>query len=107
MYDPALNTTIAERVDFSNPAITSYQVNDAAKFSPGPAFQLFLADPDDASIVYCESTVFSIQELELPTTSSSSARLSESASSTVAQTRSATVSNRPTAQTTAPKIRLI
>ncbi|KAK4055638.1 hypothetical protein OIV83_000184 [Microbotryomycetes sp. JL201] len=78
IYSPALNTTIAQNVDFSNPAETVFVVTDAAKFLPGPAYQLFLADPDNANVVYCESTLFSIEPIgvvspsSVPTSSSSS-----------------------------------
>ncbi|KAM0788832.1 hypothetical protein ACM66B_002918 [Microbotryomycetes sp. NB124-2] len=113
MYSPALNTTIAQNVDFSNPSLTSFTVSDAPKFVPGPAYQLFLADPNDANTVYCESTVFSIEPIGTVPALSSSASLSSSqtsssfaASSTFKSSKANGSTSRPTATGTAAGPRL-
>ncbi|GAA6060276.1 hypothetical protein JCM10212_003976 [Sporobolomyces blumeae] len=60
MYDPPLNLTLARHVDMV--AKSQVEVQDVVDFLAGPGYQLFMADPDDASIVYCESPVFDIED---------------------------------------------
>lgn len=80
MYDPPLNLTLARHVDFV--AKSNVEVQDVIDFLPGTGCeyssysvhseladrahcvidQLFLADPENATIVYCESPVFDIED---------------------------------------------
>ncbi|GAA5832100.1 hypothetical protein JCM3766R1_003720 [Sporobolomyces carnicolor] len=60
MYDPPLNLTLARHVDFV--AKTQVEVQDVIDFLPGTGYQLFLADPENATMVYCESPVFDIDD---------------------------------------------
>ncbi|GAA5964320.1 hypothetical protein JCM3765_006458 [Sporobolomyces pararoseus] len=60
MYDPPLNLTLARHVDFV--AKQQVEVQDVIDFLPGTGYQLFLADPENATLVYCESPVFDIDD---------------------------------------------
>ncbi|SCZ98271.1 BZ3500_MvSof-1268-A1-R1_Chr7-1g09078 [Microbotryum saponariae] len=51
--------SIASNLDMTNPNMT-YVWPDAAKYVPGPGYQLFFSAPGNASLVYCDSKVFSI-----------------------------------------------
>ncbi|SGY80294.1 BQ5605_C008g05350 [Microbotryum silenes-dioicae] len=59
IYPDALNVLIASNLDMTNPNVT-YVWPDAAKYVPGPGYQLFFTAPGNASLVYCDSKVFSI-----------------------------------------------
>ncbi|GAA5834278.1 hypothetical protein JCM5353_003192 [Sporobolomyces roseus] len=60
MYDPPLNLTLARHVDFVGKS--QVEVQDVIDFLAGPGYQLFLSDPDNSTIVYCESPVFDIED---------------------------------------------
>ncbi|SCV71047.1 BQ2448_3809 [Microbotryum intermedium] len=59
IYPDPLNVSIATNLDMMSSNMT-YIWPDAAKYIPGPGYQLFFAAPGNAGLIYCESQVFAI-----------------------------------------------
>ncbi|ORY91610.1 hypothetical protein BCR35DRAFT_298846 [Leucosporidium creatinivorum] len=84
MYEPFLNQSLALSVDASTSTYYEVPASEAVKFVVGTGYQLFFSDPNDASVVYCDSEVFSIGVNPPPATNSSSSASSASSTDTLA-----------------------